>query len=92
MKSFLVFLSVLLVFAGIAIVLYVNIPAVSIKKEQPHVRNTQTLCKEFVVRKHSMREIDSITAATNFLFTIENAVAFSGLKRSGNSSAVTIIK
>jgi hypothetical protein len=79
MKTFLVFLTVLLVFFGVASVYFVDIKIEQKKREASTSKSSQSMMmagadtKSGFFPKPSMRELDSLTANMNLPFTIENA-------------------
>ncbi|GEM_PF-6590594 len=74
MKFIVLFLSIALIFLGIAAVMYVDANSAEPKRSTSsnNIQHPQ-LADEFT-QKYSMREIDSITAEYNYPFTIRNAV------------------
>ena len=73
MRVLILLLSIALIYVGIAAVMYVDAKADQNRKQAPRANYISQQSDEFAY-KPSMRELDSITAAYNYSFTIDNAI------------------
>lgn len=74
MRSLIALLSVLLIFAGIAAVLFTDIDSESDKTKKEIASRSAAVQNDVFSKRQSMKEIDSITSLYNYSFTIGNAV------------------
>lgn len=75
MRFIISLLSILLIFAGIAGVLYVDLSASEKTNGTKTSIHQEPVKSEAFVKKLSMREIDSITSSMNYSYTSHNAIA-----------------
>jgi hypothetical protein len=75
MRSLIVLLSVLIIFAGIAAVLVSDINEEEAKVKKEIAARSAEVKNDIFSKRQSMKEIDSITSSINYSFTIDNAVA-----------------
>lgn len=81
MRILVLLLSIALIFLGIAAVMYVDSQSAE-AKNSPSYKYAQQK-NDIFTKKYSMHEIDSLTAAYNYPFTINNAVKTSAADSSG---------